>query len=61
MMHKAWLKMLESFSYGIEDEKKREKALKKTLRKLLQKADENCPPLEFEKYKAKDFMVYLHY
>jgi hypothetical protein len=59
MMHKAWLKMLESFSHGIEDEKKLENALKKTLRKLLRKADTNFPPLEFEKYKAKDFMVYL--
>ena len=59
LMHKTWIRTLRSFSYGVTDKKKCDKKLKTTLKKLLRKADETCPPIDFKTYSAKEFMMYL--
>ena len=59
LIHKTWMKTISSFTYGVTDEAKKNKIIKKTIRKLLQKADEKCPPMDFKMYTAKDFMIYL--
>ena len=59
LMHKTWIKTINSFSHGITDEAKKNRSIKKTIRKLLQKADETCPPMDFKLYTAKDFLIYL--
>ena len=59
LMHKTWLQTINSFTYGIRDDTKKTKMKKKTIKKLLHKADETCPPINFKDYSAKDFMIYL--
>ena len=60
LMHKTWLKTINSFIYGIRDDTtKKTRIIKKTIKKLLLKADEMCPPIDFKNYSAKDFMIYL--
>ena len=57
-MHKTWIQTISSMSHGIEGVKK-EINIRKTIRKLLKKADEECPPVDCSSYGAKDLMVYL--
>ena len=59
LLHKSWVKALNSFSFNITDEKKKEKVIKKTIKKLLQKLNENAPPIHFENYEAKQYMKYI--
>jgi len=33
--------------------------IKKTIQRLLQRADEKCPPIYFDEYKATNFIKYL--
>ena len=59
LMHNTWIKTINSFSHGIQDEAKKNRSIKRTIRKLLQKADETCPPIDFKLYTAKDLLIYL--
>ena len=59
LLHRSWVKTLNSFSFNIEDEKKKEKVIKKTIKKMLLNVNENAPPINFETYTAKDYMTYL--
>ena len=58
-MHNIWIKTMNSFSHGIQDEAKKNRSIKRTIRKLLQKADETCPPIDVKLYTAKDLLIYL--
>ena len=59
LMHKTWIRTIGSLSYGIKDERKKTRTIKNTIKKLLQKADESCPPINFKEYNAQDLMIYL--
>ena len=59
LMHNSWIKAIDSFTYGIQNEKKLQMAMKKTITALLKKADEKCPPIDLEDYSAKHFIKYL--
>ena len=59
VMHKTWIKTINSFSHGITDKVKKNRSIKRTIWKLLHKADETCPPMDFKEYTSKDFLVYL--
>lgn len=59
MLHATWIKSIDTFTYGIKNEKKKELKAKKIIKKLLLKCDHRCPPIRFEKYNAKLFMKYL--
>ena len=62
LMHKTWLRTINSFIHGIQEDdtnNKKTKIIKKTIKKLLLKADKTCPPIDFKTYTAKEFMVYL--
>ena len=59
LMHKTWIKTINSFSHGITDQVKKNRSIKRTIWKLLQKADETCPPMDFKEYTSKDFLIYL--
>ena len=50
---------MNSFSHGIQDEAKKNRSIKRTIRKLLQKADKTCPPIDFKLYTVKDLLIYL--
>ncbi len=58
-MHKTWIKTINSFSHGITDEVNKNRSIKRTIWKLLQKADETYPPMDFKEYTSTDFLVYL--
>ncbi len=45
-MHKSLITSIKTFTYGIEDEKKKMKAIRKTILMISKKADENCPPID---------------
>ena len=49
--------MLTSLSFGITDENKKKRKIKSVLKKLLLKADESCPPIDFKNYTSKDFII----
>ena len=57
-MHNSWIRILEN-SNNISDEKKRDTKIRKTIRRLLQRADEKCPPIDFDEYEATNFIKYL--
>ena len=57
-MHKTRIRTIISLSHEIEGEKK-EISIRKTTRNLLQKADEECPLIDFSSYVTNDLMVYL--
>ena len=59
LLHRSWIKSIKTFTYGIEDERKKMKAMKKTILVLLKDADENCPPIDFTNYPARHFIKYL--
>ena len=44
------MKTLNSCSFNIEDEKKKEKVVKKKIKKILLNVKENAPPINFETY-----------
>ena len=58
-LHKSWIQMLNTFSFNIQDEKKKDKVIKKTIKKLLNHVNETAPPIDFGTYEAKDFMTYI--
>ena len=58
VMHKTWIQTINLLSHRIEEEKK-DRSIRKTIKIILRKADEACPPIDFSSYGAKDFMVYL--
>lgn len=59
LLHNSWIKTIKTFSFGIQNEKQKEKAEKKTIKKLLMNGDNDCPPLDFGSYSAQHFMKYL--
>ena len=59
LMHKIRIQTIGSLSYGIQDEREKTRTIKNTIKKLLQKADEPCPLINFKEYNAQDFMIYL--
>ena len=59
LLHKSWIKTIKTLSFGIQDEKEKQKDEKKTLRKLLMKCDKGCPPFDFGSYSAQHFLKYL--
>ena len=58
LMHKSWIKILGTYR-NMQNEKEQDKQVKKMIRKLLRRADENCPPIDFDSYKPSDFLRYL--
>ena len=58
-MHKSLITSIKTFTYGIEDEKKKMKAIRKIILMISKEADENCPPIDFEYYSAMHFVEYL--
>ena len=58
-MHNTWIRTLNTFTFGITNEKQKDRKSKAIIKKLLRKCDENCPPIDFQKYTAKEFMMYL--
>jgi len=58
LMHKSWIRSIKTFTYGIEDERKKFKAMRKTIMVLLKKADANCPPIDFPNYPVRHFIKY---
>lgn len=61
LLHNYWIKAIKSFSYGITNKKKREAAIKKTIRRMLEIQNESKvpPPLDFDNFEAEHFMKYL--
>ena len=57
-MHKSWIRILKTYDQ-MENEKDKEIKVKKMIRKLLRRADENCPPIDFETYEPAHFFKYL--
>ena len=58
VMHKSWIRILKTYDM-MENEKDKEMKVKKMIRKLLRRADKNCPPIDFETYKPAHFFKYL--
>ncbi len=58
-MHKSWIQILKTKYDMMEDEIAKELKVRKMIRKLLERADKNCPPIEFETYKLAHFFKYL--
>ena len=58
LMHKSWIKILGTYR-NIQNEKEQEIQVKKMIRKLVRRADENCPPIDFDSYKPSHFLRYL--
>ena len=56
IMHKSWIRLLKIYDM-MENEK--EIKVKKMIRKLLRRANKNCPPIDFETYKPAHFFKYL--
>ena len=46
-LHKSWIQTLNTFSFNIQDEKKKDKVIKKTIKKLLNHVNETAPPIDF--------------
>ena len=59
LMHKSWIQSLKTMTFGISNEKKRKTIMRRTIRGLLTKPNDKCPPIELEKYPAKHFIKYL--
>ena len=51
LLHNTWIKSLKTLSYKVSNEKKKDSIEKKTIKKLLAKADEKCPPIDFKNTK----------
>ena len=49
IMHKSWIQSLRTYNM-MKNEKDKEIKVKKMIRKLLRRADKNCPPIDFETY-----------
>ena len=59
LMHKTWIKSINNFTHNVRAKKKKKSIEKRMIRRLLNKADEKCPPINFETYEAKHFMKSL--
>ena len=57
-MHKSWIKLLCIYT-NIQDEKEHDMEVKKMIRKLIRRGDENCPPIDFDAYEPSHFLRYL--
>ena len=57
-MNNSWLAILDAYN-TVENEGARARGIKMMIRKLIRRCDEECPPIEFEKYKPEHFMKYL--
>ena len=58
IMHKSWIRILKTYDM-MENEKAKEMKVKKMIRKLIQRADQNCPPIDFDTYEPAHFLKYL--
>ena len=58
-MHNTWIRNLNTFTFGVLDEKILNRKLKATIKKLLRKGDDECPPIDFKTFTANQFMMYL--
>ena len=58
MLNNSWLAILDAYN-TVQNEKERVRGIKMMIRKLIRRSDEECPPIEFEKYKPEHFMKYL--
>jgi len=47
------------FSFNIQDEKKKDKAIKKTIKKLLNNVNETAQPIDFGTHQVKYFRTYI--
>ena len=63
LMHKSWIQALDTFSLGLDkNEKKLVKPLKKTIKQLLERGEDKCPPIEFENTRQKtSWSIYYYY
>ena len=59
LLHNSWISSINTFTFGIQNEKKKKRKMKQTITSLLRKADEACPPINLQKYSAKHFIKYL--
>ena len=59
LLHNSWSVTLESFTKCIDDEKKTNVAMKKTIKKLLDMGKEEAPPIDFSEYTPQHFIKYL--
>ena len=59
LLQNSWIRAINSFTYGVQDEKKLRQKMKRTIKQLLVKADESCPPINLQEYSAKHFIKYL--
>lgn len=54
LLHNSWIKSI----FGVKDEKIITQEMR-TIKALLSKADESCPPINLKEYSAKHFIKYL--
>ncbi len=58
-MHKSWIHIILKTYDVMEDEKTKKLKVKKMIRKLLQRADTICPPIDFDVYEPAHCFNYL--
>jgi hypothetical protein len=58
-LHKSWIQALETRTFGLDNDKEKAIVLRKTVLRLLSTADKKAPPLDFEQFSVKEFMIYL--
>ena len=58
-MHKTWIKSISRWTYNLRNEREKNSNEKRMIKRLLHKADEKCPPINFKTYEAKHFKKYL--
>ena len=59
LMHKSWIKILGTYR-NVQNKKEQDiQVKKKMIRKLLRRADENCPPIDSDSYDQSNFLRYL--
>ena len=59
LLHNSWSVTLDSFTNCIDDEKKKNVVMKKTIKKLLGMVKEEAPPIDFSDYTPQHFIKYL--
>lgn len=59
LLHNSWSATLDAFTKNIDDEKKKDVAMKRTIKKLVDMGKEEAPPLDFAKYSPQHFIKYL--
>ena len=59
LLHNSWSVTLDSFTKCIDDEKKKNVAMTKIIKKLLDMGKEEAPPIDYLEYTPQHFIKYL--